>query len=183
VTVAVSKPAPFTAQAAPLLSARNQLDVITAYRQVGTYRGAAEICGVSHKTVKRIVQRGEAAEERVSREKNYERVRELVADEMVQTKGRISALRLLPKARAGGFAGSDRNFRRLVAEERGKYRQGVWRWPGPGGRRSGRRVVLPVLPGVDRRPGEHHPDRAGRDRQEPLIALGHAAVEHGRKVR
>jgi hypothetical protein len=125
VTVAVSKPAPFTAQGAPLLSARNQLDVITAYRQVGTYRGAAEICGVSHKTVKRIVQRGEAAEERVAREKNYENLRPFVAREMSETKGRISALRLLPKARAGGFAGSDRNFRRLVAEERGKYRQGL----------------------------------------------------------
>ena len=30
-----------------MLSARKQLDVITAYRQVGTYRGAAEICGVA----------------------------------------------------------------------------------------------------------------------------------------
>jgi hypothetical protein len=27
------------------------LDVITAYRKVGTYRGAAEMCGVTHKTV------------------------------------------------------------------------------------------------------------------------------------
>ena len=101
------------------------MDVITAYRQVGTYRGAAEICGVSHKTVKRIVQRGRAAEERVARERNYESVRELVADEIVQTKGRISALRLLPKARAAGYEGSDRNFRRLVAQERSKYRQGL----------------------------------------------------------
>ena len=124
-TVAVSKPAPFTAQGAPLLSARKQLDVITAYRQVGTYRGAAEICGVSHKTVKRIVQRGRAAQERVARERNYESVRELVADEIVQTKGRISALRLLPNARAAGYEGSDRNFRRLVAQERSKYRQGL----------------------------------------------------------
>ena len=123
--MAVSKPAPFTAQGAPLLSARKQLDVITAYRQVGTYRGAAEICGVSHKTVKRIVQRGRVAEERVARERNYESVRELVADEMVQTRGRISALRLLPKARAAGYGGSDRNFRRLVAQERSKHRQGL----------------------------------------------------------
>jgi len=108
-----------------LLSARKQLDVITAYRQVGSYRGAAAICGVSHKTVKRIVQRGEAAQARVAREKNYESVRPFVAREMSETRGRVSALRLLPRARAGGFAGSDRNFRRLVAEERGKYRQGL----------------------------------------------------------
>lgn len=39
------------------------------------------------------------------------------------TKGKISAKRLLPAARAAGYEGSDRNFRRLVAQERGKYRQ------------------------------------------------------------
>ena len=123
-TVAVSKPAPFTAQGAPLLSARKQLDVITAYRQVGTYRGAAEMCGTTHKTVKRIVDRDEALARRVARRRNFESVRGLVAHELSETRGRISALRLLPKARAGGYAGSDRNFRRLVATERSKYRQG-----------------------------------------------------------
>ena len=124
-TVAVSKPAPFTAQGAPLLSARKQLDVITAYREVGTYRGAAEICGVTHKTVKRIVEQDQAAAERVDRGRNYETVRPLVAQSMVDTKGRISALRLLPKAVAGGYEGSDRNFRRLVAQERARYRRGL----------------------------------------------------------
>lgn len=49
-----------------MLSARKQLDVITAYRQVGTYRGAAEMCGVTHKTVKRITEKDEAAFERAS---------------------------------------------------------------------------------------------------------------------
>jgi hypothetical protein len=38
-----------------LLSARDQLNVINAYREVGTYRGAAEMCGTTHKTVKRII--------------------------------------------------------------------------------------------------------------------------------
>ena len=28
------------------------MDVISAYQQVGTYRGAAAMCGVNHKTVK-----------------------------------------------------------------------------------------------------------------------------------
>ena len=107
-----------------MLSARKQLDVITAYRQVGTYRGSAEICGVSQKTVKRLIERDEAAVERVACRKNYDSVRGLVAREMTETKGRISALRLLPKARAAGYVGSDRNFRRLVAAERGEYRQG-----------------------------------------------------------
>ena len=106
-----------------MLSARKQLDVITAYRQVGTYRGAAEMCGVTHKTVKRIIEKDQAVADRVERRKNYESVRALVAHEIDQTKGKISAKRLLPTARAGGYAGSDRNFRRLVATERSTYRQ------------------------------------------------------------
>jgi transposase len=123
VTVSVSKRSPITAQGPSLLSARKQLDIVTAYRKVGTYRGAAEMCGVTHKTVKRIIERGEAAEQRVARRRNYESVRTLVAQEIDETKGKISAKRLLPTARAAGYAGSDRNFRRLVAQERSKYRQ------------------------------------------------------------
>ena len=87
-----------------MLSARKQLDVITAYRKVGTYRGAAEMCGVTHKTVKRIIERGQAAEQRVARRRNYESVRTLVAQEIDDTKGKISAKRLLPTARAAGHA-------------------------------------------------------------------------------
>ena len=36
-------------------SARERMDIIAAYREVGTYRGAAEMCGTTHKTVKRVV--------------------------------------------------------------------------------------------------------------------------------
>ena len=32
------------------------MDVIAAYESVGTYRGAAEICGTTHKTVRRMVE-------------------------------------------------------------------------------------------------------------------------------
>lgn len=122
-TVSVSKPYPITAQGTPLLSARKQLDIVTAYREVGTYRGAAEMCGVTHKTVKRVVERDAAALERVARRRNYESVRSLVASKIEETRGRISAKRLLPAAKAAGYEGSDRNFRRLVAQERSKYRQ------------------------------------------------------------
>ncbi len=107
-----------------MLSARKQLDVITAYREVGTYRGAAEICGVTHKTVKRIIEREQAVVERVARRRNYESVRALAAKRIEDTNGKISAKRLLPKARTAGYEGSDRNFRRLVAQERTKYRRG-----------------------------------------------------------
>jgi transposase len=106
-----------------LLSARKQLDVITAYREVGTYRGAAEMCGTTHKTVKRIVERDQVVAGRVAWRANYESMRALVAQRLKDTAGKISAKRLLPEARAAGYAGSDRNFRRLVAQERAKCRQ------------------------------------------------------------
>ena len=106
-----------------MLSARKQLDIVTAYHEVGTYRGAAEMCGVTHKTISRVVNRAEAAEQRTARRRNYESVRALVASKIDDTKGKISAKRLLPAAKAAGYEGSDRNFRRLVARERSKYRQ------------------------------------------------------------
>jgi transposase len=40
-----------------------------------------------------------------------------------KTSGRISAKRLLPAARAAGYAGSPRNFRRLVAEQKQAWRR------------------------------------------------------------
>ena len=105
------------------MSARKKLDVITAYREVGTYRGAAEMCGVTHKTVKRIIEADQAAAERVARRRNYESARALVVAKVEVTTGKISAKRLLPEATASGYAGSVRNFRRLVAQEKTRYRQ------------------------------------------------------------
>jgi hypothetical protein len=32
------------------------MDIIAAYREVGSYRGAAEMCGTTPKTVRRIIQ-------------------------------------------------------------------------------------------------------------------------------
>jgi transposase len=110
------------------------MDIQDAYREVGTYRGAAEICGTTPKTVKRVVRAAQAAEPAEERDHNYESVRELVAAKVEKTEGKITAKRLLPVARAAGYVGSDRNFRRLVAEEKAKWkkkrvrgrRPGVW---------------------------------------------------------
>ena len=102
------------------------MDIIAAYREAGTYRGAAEIAGTTHKTVKRVIARheaGAAAPERAARGRNYDGVAALVAERVEKTAGRISAKRLLPAARAAGFAGSDRNFRRLVAEAKQAWRR------------------------------------------------------------
>jgi transposase len=102
------------------------MDIISAYREVGTYRGAAELCGTTHKTVRRVVERaaaGDGGPEHRARERNYDSVRDLVAERVAKSKGRISAKRLLPLARAEGYAGSARNFRRLVAEQKALWRK------------------------------------------------------------
>jgi transposase len=102
------------------------MDIIAAYQQVGTYRGAAAMCGTTHKTVKRIIERAEAGgtpPARRARGRNYDSVSALAADRVAATSGRISAKRLLPAARAAGYAGSPRNFRRLVAGAKQEWRR------------------------------------------------------------
>ena len=32
------------------------MDIVAAFEQVGTYRGAAALCGTTHKTVKRVIE-------------------------------------------------------------------------------------------------------------------------------
>jgi transposase len=101
------------------------MDIIAAYREVGSYRGAAEMCGTTPKTVRRIIERHHAGGQRPERKPrgcNYDRVVELVRARVQTTKGRISAKRLLPAARTAGYAGSARNFRRLVAAEKRAWR-------------------------------------------------------------
>jgi hypothetical protein len=101
------------------------MDIISAYREVGSYRAAAELCGTTHKTVKRVVERAEAGAaraERTPRPRNYDPVAKLVAERVATSGGRISAERLLPVARAAGYAGSARNFRRLVAQQKMRWR-------------------------------------------------------------
>jgi transposase len=103
------------------------MDILAAYREAGSYRGAAAICGTTHKTVRRVVERhnaGGAAPARRDRGRNYDDVRALVTERVAKSYGRISAKRLLPAARTAGYGGSARNFRRLVAEVKAQWRRG-----------------------------------------------------------
>ena len=102
------------------------MDIISIYQQVGSYRAAAAICGTTPKTVRRVIARAEAggsAAPRVRRVRNYESLADLVAAKIASTRGRISAMRLLPAARAAGFTGSARNFRRPVAAAKVEWRR------------------------------------------------------------
>src|SRR5664280_586577 len=118
-------------------SVREHMDMHAAYREVGSYRAAADICGTTAKTVKRSIEAAKRTETGTvpgEVRHNYDGVVDLVAESVDRTKGRISAKRLLPVARAAGYVGSARNFRRLVAEAKGKWksrnhrgrRPGVW---------------------------------------------------------
>jgi transposase len=110
------------------------MDMYAAYREVGSYRAAADICGTTPKTIKRSVNAVRAAQGGSPGQvaHNYDGVAELVAASVERTKGRITAKRLLPVAAAAGYRGSARNFRRLVAEEKT-----AWRAQNHRGRRPG----------------------------------------------
>ena len=134
-------------------NARERMDVISAYRDVGSYRGAAAICGTSHKTVKRIIEQHQAGGtpvEKSPRSRNYDEVADLVAKRVEETSGRISAKRLLPAATAAGYVGSARNFRRLVAEVKRQWRQDHPRGRRPGVWAPGETLIIDwgVLDGV-----------------------------------
>lgn len=121
------------------------MDIISAYQQVGTYRGAAELCGTTHKTVRRVIaahDAGEGRQVRRPRVRNYDQVAGLVAEKVKVTKGRISAKRLLPAARAAGFSGSARNFRRLVSEAKAAYRRENSRGRRPGAWSPGEHLLI-----------------------------------------
>jgi hypothetical protein len=107
-----------------LKSARERIDIIAAYREAGTFRRATHIAE-THKTVRQVIERHEAADGvllRVSHGHNWDGVVGLVAERVEKTQGWISAKRLLPAGRAAGFGRSDRNLHWLVAEQ-----MRVWR--------------------------------------------------------
>ncbi|WP_373139539.1 IS21 family transposase, partial [Mycobacterium marinum] len=117
-------------------SAKDRMDIISAYYELGSYRAAADRCGTTHRTVKKIVDKFEADQAgvppapRAERAHNYDTVAELVAERVERSHGRISAKRLLRIARTAGYEGSPRNFRRLVAESKA-----LWRSTNHSGRR------------------------------------------------
>jgi hypothetical protein len=82
------------------------MDIISAYREVGTYRGAAVISGTTHKTVRRVIARhgaGGGMPERAARGHNYDVVTGLVAARVKATGG----------ADLGEAAAAGRSGRRL----------------------------------------------------------------------
>jgi transposase len=104
--------------------AREQLNILNAYEELGSYRAAAALCGTTHKTVRRVVERRHRPPlERPARPKSTDPFRDLIATRVKATDGRISAKRLLPVCRAAGYAGSARHLRRAVAQAKAAWRK------------------------------------------------------------
>ncbi|MGH9305492.1 MAG: IS21 family transposase [Acidimicrobiales bacterium] len=118
-------------------SARERMDMHAAYQEVGTYRGAAAMCGTSPKTVRRAVTAARAAESAPAGDPgvvthNYDEVATIIAARVERSEGRISAKRLLPVVTAAGYTGSARNLRRAVAEAKAAWRVDHHRGRRPG---------------------------------------------------
>jgi hypothetical protein len=101
------------------------MDIVNAYEELGSYRAAAALCGTTPKTVKRVIDRraaGRIAQGRAVVARNTDGVADLIAERVRRSDGRISAKRLLPIARAAGYQGSARNFRRAVAQAKAAWK-------------------------------------------------------------
>ena len=123
------------------------MDMYTAYLEVGTFRGAAAICGTTPRTVKRAVLKrlsGADAQtvKHAERTKNTDIVADVVAKRVERSNGRISAKRLLPVATAAGYTGSARNFRRLVAKAKRSWREDNHRGRRPGVWSPGETLII-----------------------------------------
>ena len=102
------------------------MDIIAAYREAGTYRGAAEIAGTTHKTVKRVIARhevGAAAPERAARGRNYDGAGRLVAERVEKTAGRSRRSGCCRRRGPRASRGRTVNFRRLVAVQKALWRR------------------------------------------------------------
>jgi transposase len=109
-----------------LKKGREQVEIIALYEELGSYRAVATLVGCDHKTVKRYVELagelGPLAPTR-RRARVTDDHRGLIAERVEQTRGRITARRLLRLLRAAGYEGSERSLRRAVAEERRAFRE------------------------------------------------------------
>lgn len=136
------------------------MEVLAAYDLTGSYRSAAQLCGVDHHTVRRYVAARDAGLDptvTVERERVTDPFAEKITEWIVRSQGRIRADRVHAKLQALGYRGSERTTRRVVAALKAEWRReharvfrpwipepGLWlQWDyGDGPMVAGRRTVL-----------------------------------------
>jgi transposase len=104
------------------------LDIINAYEETGSMRAAAALCGTTHKTVKRVLERRAAGQRPGRRRRGLvptlaDPFADLIFGKVKSTDGKITAKRLLPLARAAGYSGSARTLRRAVAVQKARWKR------------------------------------------------------------
>jgi transposase len=117
------------------------MNILEAYDLVGSYRGAAELAGCDHHTVKHYVERrdaGLASDAGLVRGSIIDPFRAKIEEWVDKSHGKIRADVVHDKLVAMGFAGTDRTTRRAVRQAKGAYAAGRRRtyrpWiPEPGG--------------------------------------------------
>ncbi|WP_411130468.1 IS21 family transposase [Streptomyces sp. x-19] len=103
------------------------MEILEAYDLTGSYRGAAELAGVDHHTVKRYVElrdKGGDPSKRQQRPKMIDGYLPKIEELIERSGGRIGADRVHEKITAMGFTGTDRTTRRAVAVAKASYRAG-----------------------------------------------------------
>ena len=107
-------------------SGRTQVEIVALYEELGSFRAVAAVVGCDHKTVKRYVDAaGDAGRLApvLTRSRVTDEVAEVIAERVEQTRGRVTARRLLRVVRAAGYEGSERSLRRAVADAKELWRQ------------------------------------------------------------
>ena len=114
------------------------MDIISAYREVGSYRGAAAISGTTAKTVKRVIVRHESGGAPPDRSgagtqlRRGHRVGGGAGRKTLEGPDQCEAS-VAGRLQAAGYEGSARNFRRLVATRKALWRNDHHRGSAPGG--------------------------------------------------
>ena len=136
------------------------MEVLEAYDLTGSYRSAAQLCGVDHHTVRRYVAARDAGLDptvTVERERITDPFADKIREWIDRSQGRIRADRAHAKLQALGYRGSERTTRRVVAALKAEWRReharaykpwipepGLWlQWDyGDGPMVAGRKMVL-----------------------------------------
>ena len=103
------------------------MEILEAYDLVGTYRGAAELAGCDHHTVKHYVERRERGltpHDGAERSSIIDGFRPKIEELVKRSQGQIRADKVHERLVALGFDGSERTTRRAVAEAKDAFAAG-----------------------------------------------------------
>lgn len=103
------------------------MEILEAYDLVGTYRGAAELAGCDHHTVKHYVERrarGLTPADGAQRPSVIDEFRPKVVELVERSQGKVRADIVHERLLALGFGGSERTTRRAVAEAKAAFKVG-----------------------------------------------------------